>query len=634
MREWEKLTSDPEILRAIRGDVIDFVKFPPVNHEARPCAVADELKMKIETEIQSMLSNKIIKVSQREENEYVSPIFSVPKPDDGTRVILNLKRLNQFVEYHHFKMDNIRTVLASVTPGCFMASIDLKGAYHSVKIAEDFQKYLKFYWNGQLYQFTCYPNGLARIPRKFTKIMKAPLSCLRSQGHFIIGYIDDFFLKGNSGPQCVASLVEAARLLERLGFTIHPTKSKLLPETKMVFLGFLIDSVAMTVTLTDDKRTALVALIDAILHRLQQNGSIKIEVVASLVGKIVSSLPGSLFGALYYRALEADKNGALRRTGGNYEGFMTLSDNAMRDVMWWKENLPTMFAPIRWPPITAEMSTDASGKGWGASFNCTSIGGSWTVAESDLHINVLEMLAILYALRSFQTDLASQHVRVLCDNSVSVSVINKMGTCRSPECNYMAQKIWAFCQDQDIFLTCAHIPGVENVLADAASRREYKQGEWMLHKSIFERAVAHFQFHVDIDCFATRLNAQHAKYCSRYPDPFATHIDGFSFNWGTKNCFVFPPFSVIQRVIQKVQIDQATVLAVFPHWTTQAWWPDLQHLLVGEPLLIPPSALNLILPGHPTEIHPLCTKLGFVICLISAKSTKLGVTQNPPLISC
>ena len=151
MREWEKLTSDPEILTAIRGDVIDFVIPPPVNHEARPCAVADELKMKIETEIQSMLSNKIIKVSQREEYEYVSPIFSVPKQDDGIRVILNLKRLNQFVEYHHFKMDNIRTVLASVTPGCFMASIDLKGAYHSVKIAEDFQKYLKFHWNGKLY---------------------------------------------------------------------------------------------------------------------------------------------------------------------------------------------------------------------------------------------------------------------------------------------------------------------------------------------------------------------------------------------------------------------------------------------------------------------------------------------------
>ena len=49
-----------------------------------------------------------------------------------------------------------------------MAAVDLKDAYYSVPIAVAHQKYLKFEWGGKLYQFTCFPNGLAFCPRKFT----------------------------------------------------------------------------------------------------------------------------------------------------------------------------------------------------------------------------------------------------------------------------------------------------------------------------------------------------------------------------------------------------------------------------------------------------------------------------------
>ena len=31
-------------------------------------------------------------------------------PDGGTRLILNLKELNEFVKYEHFKMDGIKTI--------------------------------------------------------------------------------------------------------------------------------------------------------------------------------------------------------------------------------------------------------------------------------------------------------------------------------------------------------------------------------------------------------------------------------------------------------------------------------------------------------------------------------------------
>ena len=48
-----------------------------------------------------------------------------------------------------------------------MASVDLKDAHYSVPIHQEHQKYLKFEWQGQLYQFICLPNGLACAPRLF-----------------------------------------------------------------------------------------------------------------------------------------------------------------------------------------------------------------------------------------------------------------------------------------------------------------------------------------------------------------------------------------------------------------------------------------------------------------------------------
>ena len=82
-----------------------------------------------------------------------------------------------------------------------------------------------------------------------------------------------------------------------------------------------------------------------------------------------------------------------------------------------------------------------------------STGGAWTASEFEIHINIKEMIAIFYGLRSFVDKLFGKHVRVQCDNTTAVSVINNMGTMRSPECHTTAQKIWQFCRENNIWIT-------------------------------------------------------------------------------------------------------------------------------------------------------------------------------------
>ena len=147
----------------------------------------------------------------------------------------------------------------------------------------------------------------------------------------------------------------------------------------------------------------------------------------------------------------------------------------------------------------------------------------------------------------------------------------------------------------------------------------------MLNKNLFDFALSYFNVPVDIDCFATRVNAQLEKYVSRHPDPYASVIDAFSFNWKDQNVYVFPPFSLIGRVLQKLRVDKAKALCVLPQWTTQAWWRVAQAMMVCPPLIFPPAPYNLVLPNRKEELHPLHKKLALVICLTSGNDTDKGV---------
>ena len=72
-------------------------------------------------------------------------------------MILNLKRLNKFVDYKHFKMESLQNVLELIRPGVYMASIDLKDAFYSAPVHKNQQVYLKFFVEEYL-KFVYMPN--------------------------------------------------------------------------------------------------------------------------------------------------------------------------------------------------------------------------------------------------------------------------------------------------------------------------------------------------------------------------------------------------------------------------------------------------------------------------------------------
>ena len=173
-----------------------------------------------------------------------------------------------------------------------MATIDLKDAYYSVPIHHQYGRYLKFSWMGQLWQFKALPNGLTSAPRLFTKLLKPVLALLRAQNHIVMAYLDDILIISNTQETAEESVSATKHLFERLGFLVHPTKSKLEPSQKIDYLGFVIDSVDMSVTLPTAKAVEITEVCTSLVEKQQPS----IQKVASVIGKLVAAFPAVQFG--------------------------------------------------------------------------------------------------------------------------------------------------------------------------------------------------------------------------------------------------------------------------------------------------------------------------------------------------
>lgn len=205
-----------------------------------------------------------------------------------------------------------------------------------------------------------------------------------------------------------------------------------------------------------------------------------IREVAQVIGLIVSSFPAEQHAQLHYRTLESEKIHALKVNAGNYESTMTLSQMAKTELTWWIENIDMASRPIMFGNQDIAITPDASNFGWGAVCNGTKTGGPWAKDEADSHINYLEMKAVLLGLKSLYNNTTGKHIRVQSDNTTTVSYINEVGGIKSVLCNDMAQTIWAWCIDSNIWLSACHIPGSQDSDADKQSRVVNVSTEWSL----------------------------------------------------------------------------------------------------------------------------------------------------------
>lgn len=564
--EWIKLTSCPWINQTVSGCCIPLISDPVQDIIPFPFRMEEQERLVIDGEIMKLSHKGVIRQAVWAEGQFISNVFLRPKPNGDFRMILDLTRFNDFVEYRHFKMFSLNTARDLLSPGAFMASIDLKDAYYTVPMAEEHMKYLRFFWRGVLYEYTCMPNGLAACPRMFTRLLKPIFAHIGERGHVAFPYIDDVFITANTKEECVATVHTIKVLLQSLGFLIHKEKSVLTPTQRLKFLGFYLDSKEMTVEITADK----VEKFNNFVLNLGPFGQrLKIRKVAALIGLMVAYSPAVLYGSAHIKVLERDKNVALNKAKGNFERMMRISAPAWTDIHWWVQKIDCSPAPLHVKKVDLVITTDASLQGWGAHSEGMATGGRWLPEEKDVHINVLELQAVFLGLTSLvhSTDV---HIQVFTDNMTTLSYINKMGGSRSQACDVASRKIWRWAELSNNWLTASYIPGKENTLADFRSRNFRDHLEWELNPIIFDQ-LCQLWGNPEIDLFASRINAKCLRYVSWMPEPEAWRVNAFSFGWHSHFYYIFPPFSLVARVVRKVVQDQTHAVLVTPEWVGQPW---------------------------------------------------------------
>ena len=132
-----------------------------------------------------------------------------------------------------------------------------------------------------------------------------------------------------------------------------------------------------------------------------------------------------------------------------------------------------------------------------------------------MHINVLELEAVLRAVRTFWSRLAGRQVQLATDSQVVFHLLRSM---RSPvDLLYRRLRTLFYVLDTArIILQPRWIPTETNTTADSLSR-EADREDWTLWHDLFLRLEALFGPH-SVDRFATVLNHQCLQYNSRWHD--------------------------------------------------------------------------------------------------------------------
>ena len=271
-------------------------------------------------------------------------------------------------------------------------------------------------------------------------------------------------------------------------------------------------------------------------------------------------------------------------------------------LQWWLEEDNVLTGqPLHPLQHALQIFTDASKEGWGAHLNEYIARGTWSLPESKLRINYLELKAVFLALKEFQKLCIGKMVLVATDNTTVVAYINKEGGIRSGPLCALLWRILTWCTGKQVTLKARHIPGHLNVVADKLSRLgQTIQTEWSLLPEIFQ-ALCDRWHQPQIDLFATRFNNKLPLFVSPVPDPMATAVDALSLSWDDLDAYAFPPTAILGKVVEKLQDSPyRRLIIIAPGWPNMTWFWDLVEMSSQIPLLLPQLPNLLTQPFNQT----------------------------------
>ena len=129
LKNWEKVTNNSTILSIVKGYSIDFVETPYQPRTAIKAKLNQVEEKPVLQEVKEMMEKDAIRQEIHCKDQFVSHLFLVSKKDGGQRPVIDVKELNTFIPYKHFKMEGLH-LLKEILEQCdYPYKLDLKDAY-------------------------------------------------------------------------------------------------------------------------------------------------------------------------------------------------------------------------------------------------------------------------------------------------------------------------------------------------------------------------------------------------------------------------------------------------------------------------------------------------------------------------
>ncbi len=336
--------------------------------------------------------------------------------------------------------------------------------------------------------------------------------------------------------------------LSQLGLRVNWEKSKLLPTQRISFLGMEFGFGQSDSAPHAGTRSVGVEL----LEYIQEQDAAPLKRFQRLLGHMAAAAAVTPLGLLHMRPLQHWLHGRVPRWAWQSGTLRVQVTPACRQTFTPWSDLSFLRAGVSLEQVSrhAVVYTDASAKGWGATFNGHAVSGVWTGPQLHWHINCLELLAVHLALNRLKRRLRGEHVLVRTDNTATVAYINRQGGLRSRRMSQLARHLLLWSRKHLRSLRAIHIPGLLNRTADELSRAAHP-GEWRLHPQTVQLIWRRFGL-AQVDLFAS-LETSHCQLFYSLTDG-TLGTDALAHSWprGLRK-YAFPPVSLLAQTLCKGQ---------------------------------------------------------------------------------
>ena len=406
-------------------------------------------------EIKRMLKHRKIEESSSCHN---SPVLPIRKKSGELRVVMDFRKINLYTAKLKFPIPRIDDILNDLHGGKIFSCLDMKSGYSQVNLHPDSRPLTAFTVPERRYQHVVLPQGLTNAPSCFQSLMCNVVSGLAPN---IFCFLDDLLIVSKTYEEHEKHLDLVLERLSKHNLSIRIDKCEFFkPSVK--YLGFSVGSHGIS---------PLPEKIDAIKDFPRPQDLFQLRSFLGLTSYYRRFLKNYAELSTPLVALTKGHPKKGKRVSIDWDekaemSFQELKDKMCKEVVLKFPNYSNIF----------RVTSDASQSAIGGVLSQLDENGhdrpiclfSRVLNDSEKKYSTLEKeaLGLVYGLRLQKPIIGSFPVEVISDNAPLIYLM------RSATANSRVARWQAATLDFDI-INFKHLPGKENVVADALSRKPF-----------------------------------------------------------------------------------------------------------------------------------------------------------------